>query len=199
MKGVLLGLVFLIGLSTAGVAQTPAKIDDPEAYAIYSVILTPEPSAKIHKQRRWVINEETADYPSYGEDDDSCLKPLPENEALLRPLIDAYRKANKTPSILEKKIVIPVQYEIVPKATIYGFFDKNGPGGWTNFNKRFPNSGGYIELSAVGFNSDKTMALVYSGHSCGGLCGGGGYFFLKKVNGKWTEANWPGQTCTWVS
>jgi len=65
--------------------------------------------------------------------------------------------------------------------------------------ERVPGSGGYVEMSAVGFNSDKTLALLYAGHSCGGLCGGGTYHLLKKADGKWTEINWPGTTCTWVS
>jgi len=43
--------------------------------------------------------------------------------------------------------------------------------GWDGFYKRFQDSGGFIIVSAVGFNADKTQAIVYSGSSCGMLCG----------------------------
>ena len=42
-----------------------------------------------------------------------------------------------------------------------------------------------FEVSAVGFSGDRTRALVYVGHHCGSLCGGGGYHLLVKRDGKW--------------
>ena len=54
-------------------------------------------------------------------------------------------------------------------------------------------------MSAVGFNVDKTLALVYVGHSCGGLCGGGSYHLLKKAGEKWVESPWKGVSCSWAS
>ena len=48
-----------------------------------------------------------------------------------------------------------------------------------------PDTGGLIEVSAVGFNGDKTVAVVYMGHHCGGLCGGGAIHVLLKSLGRW--------------
>jgi len=189
----------MIGLASAGRPQTLAKVEDPEAYAVYSVVFTPEPSNKPAKHRRLIISSTTTDYPSYGDNPDACLKPDPANEASLQPLIKAYHEANKTPSLLLREFSLPNEYEIVPSETILGFFKGKGSGSWTAFYKRFPNTGGYVFMSAVGFNADHTLALMYAGHACGGLCGGGAYHFLKKVDGRWTEINWPGTTCTWVS
>jgi hypothetical protein len=42
-----------------------------------------------------------------------------------------------------------------------------------------------FEVSAVGFNNGRTRALVYTGHHCGNLCGGGQYHLLVKKEGKW--------------
>ena len=190
----------MIGLASAGRSQTPSTIEDADAYAIYSIVFTPEPSEKPAKPRRLIIQDKTVDMWSLGDEDrDACLKPEPANEATLRPLINAYREANKTPSFLQRKFTLPNEYEIVPSETIDAFFKTKGPGGWAGFYKKFPNTGGYVFMSAVGFNADKTMALVYAGHSCGGLCGGGAYRFFKKVDGNWKEFNWPGTSCTWVS
>jgi hypothetical protein len=62
-----------------------------------------------------------------------------------------------------------------------------------------PYTGGWIELSAIGFNADKTVAVVYMGHLCGGLCGGGQFHVLQKKDGKWEPLKWQGKRCAWVS
>ena len=199
MRVVSLIVFVLIGFVWVGRAQTAAKVEDPDAYAVYSVVFTPEPGEKAAKPRRLIIRAETSDYPRFSSEPDGCLEPDAENEARLRPLIDSYRKANKIRSVLQQKFNFPFEYELIPADLIEGFFTKKGPGGWADFFKRFPGSGGYVVMSAVGFNPDKTLALVYAGHACGGLCGGGAYHLLKKADGKWTEIKWPGTTCTWVS
>jgi len=193
--------LLLIGLSVIVAGQkTSTMIDDAESYAIYNAIFSAEKPEKNEKPRKLIIDDQTTDYPSYGDEDRSaCLKPSPGEEKTLAPLIENYRKVNEKPSLLQRKFQVPFEYELVDHGTIEGFFNEKGPGGWPDFYKRFPKSRGYVYMSAVGYNADKTLALVYVGHSCGGLCGGGGYYFMKKVDNKWTEVNWPGTTCTWVS
>jgi hypothetical protein len=199
MKRILIMVFVLVGFALAGRGQTLPKVEDLDAYAVYAVVFSPEPDEKPAKPRRIVIRAGTSDYPRMTDEPDECLKPDAANEAKLRPLIDNYRDANKKASVLQRKFSFPFEYDLVPSEVVDGFFKSKGPGGWADFYKRFPNSGGYVEMSAVGFNSDKTLALLYAGHSCGGLCGGGSYHLLRKLDGKWTEINWPGTTCTWVS
>lgn len=55
---------------------------------------------------------------------------------------------------------------------------------------------GRVKMSNPVFNSDLTMACIYSEIFCGGECGGGTIIFLKKVNGKWKIE---GQRQLWVS
>jgi len=64
-----------------------------------------------------------------------------------------------------------------------------------DFQKRFPNNLGYIVLSAVGFNRDQTQAVFYIDHFCG-LCGGGRYVLMEKVNGSWQVRD---EHYTWIS
>jgi hypothetical protein len=54
-----------------------------------------------------------------------------------------------------------------------------------NFEARFPNNLGYLVVSHVGLNLNKTEALLYVDDFCRGLCGGGSYFLMRKVNGAW--------------
>ena len=63
---------------------------------------------------------------------------------------------------------IQLPFKLVAFDEIHAALD--GPGGWDGFYTKFPESGGYIELSAVGFNPDKTVAVVYVGHHCGSTC-----------------------------
>jgi len=50
---------------------------------------------------------------------------------------------------------------------------------------RFPDNFGYYVVSYVGLNLNKTEALLHVDHFCGGLCGGGEYVLMRKVNGVW--------------
>jgi hypothetical protein len=72
--------------------------------------------------------------------------------------------------------------------------------GWDAFFGKYPDSRGYIELSAVGFNADKTLAVVYMGHHCHYLCGGGTQHMLEKVDGQWQPAKLKAKGgCSWAS
>jgi hypothetical protein len=65
-----------------------------------------------------------------------------------------------------------------------------------DFEARFPDNFGYFVVSHVGLNLNKTEALFYVDHFCGGLCGGGEYVLMRKVNGVWHVVD---DRSTWVS
>jgi len=67
--------------------------------------------------------------------------------------------------------------------------------GSIEFQKRFPHNLGFITLSGVGFNPTRTQAVFYIDHFCG-LCGGGRYVLMEKVNGSWRLLD---EHYTWVS
>jgi hypothetical protein len=50
---------------------------------------------------------------------------------------------------------------------------------------------GIHRFSAVGFNSDKTIAFVETDVICGTLCGHGSPYILQKKKGKWVEYSPP--------
>jgi hypothetical protein len=53
----------------------------------------------------------------------------------------------------------------------------------------------YYRFSRIGFSHDDKEALVYADYMCG-LCGGGNYYWLRNVDGKWEIIDELG---TWVS
>ena len=70
---------------------------------------------------------------------------------------------------------------------------------WDKFYRAYRDSAGFVYLSAVGFNADKTVAVVSIGHWCGGLCGEGQYHVLQKKDGRWIPLEWKGDRCSWES
>src|SRR5215212_10127331 len=163
MKKVIPLAFILIGLSVSIEAQTP-PVDDADAYAVYNAIFAKDPQEKVDKARRLVIQAETNDHDFPGGKDE-CLKPSPNEEATLRPLINAYKEANKNAQALQRRFDLPNEYQLVSRESIDALFkDDNLGRGWKDFYAKYPQSGGFIQLSAVGFNADKTLALVYKGH-----------------------------------
>jgi hypothetical protein len=63
------------------------------------------------------------------------------------------------------------------------------------FQKKFPHNMGLIILSGVGFNPARTQAVFYIDHFCG-LCGGGRYVLMEKINDSWRVR---GEHYIWIS
>jgi hypothetical protein len=55
-----------------------------------------------------------------------------------------------------------------------------------------------VEFSAVGFNQDRTLAVLYATYICGGRCARATYYLLEKHNGQWDTVTAIG-TCGWIS
>lgn len=196
---ILVGLFLGLCCGRAACGQDiPAAYTDSDAYEVYSVLLGKELPLSGSKAKL-VIEVETTDYPRIGGSQSDCLIPAESEKTMYEPVIAAYREANKKKWLLQPKFAPSIPYQLVSAATVKEIFAKKGVGGWKDFYKKYPNSGGVTSLSAVGFNSDKTIAIVYMGNSCGGLCGFGRYHVLKKANGIWTEIEWHGAICTWAS
>lgn len=174
----------------AGVAQESGErqaYDLDEAYAVYSGLLPQEESFGF-ATGTLVIHEETVPNPDAG----ACL--TKEAAKKFRDAVSNFARVNSKDWALQRHFKIEKPYELVSEDTIRAALVE---GDWENFYKRYPGSGGYITLSAVGFNPDKTQAIVYSGSQCGNLCGRWSFHLLEKVGGKWKEA--PGVTCLLVS
>lgn len=169
--------------------------EEKDSYEIYSILLRTE----MPSQRNitgWAISQETQTYPNFGEVSSigMCLQPPKEQESTYRPVIDDYAAKNKGKLALERDFDLP-QYAIVGPA------DAKAIGQRSRVADGFPfNAAVIFHVSAVGFNRDGTRALVYVGHHCGSLCGGGTYHFLVKKDGRWqVDREYGGMSCVWSS
>ena len=158
-------------------AAEPYSVDD--AYRIYGVLLPQQESAEFAKGTL-VIQEETVSNPEAPE---RCLTAAAANK--FKDAIADYKRVNSKPWLLQRQLQIEKPYEIVGTKTIDVLFRQ---GGWDAFYERYPDSGGYVIFSAVGFNQDKTQAIVYAGSSCGNLCGRWSLHLMEKIAGKWEQA-----------
>jgi len=68
--------------------------------------------------------------------------------------------------------------------------------GSKTFENLFPGAGGLISLSRVGFDSSLDEALVSTSFVCGGLCGSGDLYILRKKRGTWQVVS---KRMIWVS
>lgn len=152
--------------------------EEKDSYEIYSMLLRTEMPPE-WKVTAWAINQETQTFPvyaaSYSDHFRRCLQE--DQDSTYLTAIQDYAAKNKKRFVLERKFSLP-QYELIGPRT-------NAPLIFT--------------VSAVGFDPERTRAVVYVGHNCGGLCGGGQYHFLAKTNEQWRVDHEHGSPCSWVS
>lgn len=172
------------------------SVEDPEAYAVYASLLPSEWTVRTAHAKTRVFQEETGM-------NWRCLpsgKPLEED---WRPVVDSFRSENAKPRRLRAGFRLGTPYLVVPSADIAASLHdvRDDPNlGWDGFYRRYPDSGGFMVVSAVAFDASKQRAMVYMAHFCGSLCGGGMHHLLEKVGVAWQEARLPGvSNCAWAS
>lgn len=170
---------------------------DSEAYEVYAARLPDEWPWAEARAKQLVIQQETTVFPKIGSDTE-CLPGGDEFPESWKEVLADYKKQNERTRVLARGFVIEKPYYLIPKQELADLFKKDGPG-WNGFYTRYPDSGGVMQLSVVGFNRERTKAMLYMGHSCGWLCGGGGYSFVQKKDGEWVRAMVKGVSCYWAS
>ena len=186
-------------LSTFPRAQEvkPVAVDDREMYAVYSSLLPNEWIVRVAKAKNLVLQEETAT-------NWSCMPSGKPMETDWKSVLDNFRSANVGLHLIRAGQDLGLPYEVVPASTIAASMDRPIPNlvsdDWQGFRTRFPDSGGYLQFSVVGFDAARQRAMVYVAHHCGGLCGGGVHHLLERDGDKWREAKVPGLIqCVWGS
>lgn len=164
-------------------------VDDPEAYVVYAAILPLEWPVRVAHAKSLVFQAETGTHSSC----DPSGKILDED---WRPVVESYRRENTSSRTLLPMFPIDLPYEIVPRLTLG---TSMRAGDWRPFYANYPDSGGFIEVSAVGFDKTHTRAMVYMAHHCGLLCGGGTHHLLERHDGRWLPADLDIQNCRWDS
>jgi hypothetical protein len=71
--------------------------------------------------------------------------------------------------------------------------------GWKQFRQKYPDSSGYVSLSAVGFNDAHTVAVVYSAGHCAVNCAAGGLQYFRRTPKGWQRVETGFPNCHWFS
>lgn len=163
--------------SSASAQRNAEHYEDSEAYRVYSAIL-PRFVGYVDSPGTLVLRAETISYSP------KCLHPNPSQRNLVGSAIADYNRLNRSPWTLERQFNLKNPYELVPE---------------TDFERRARNADfpGLIELSAVGFNSSKTIAVVYLASYCRAYCFAGNLVVARKEGDQWKEARDPGLFCWW--
>lgn len=179
--------------------------EDETAYEVYSAVLSFPETVQQSKSKNFIIRQETIrNFGALLDNEPAsariCLHPDADSAKIIGTAIDNFIKVNQTKWLLQEKFKLEIPHKLIKSETVIliinPFTEKED---WRAFYKQYPNSGGFIDLSAVGFNGDKTVAIVSKGRWCGNLCGEGQYYVLQKKDGKWIPLEWKGDSCNWVS
>jgi hypothetical protein len=184
----LAGVSLALALGAPGTrAQTvePRTLDDPEAYAVYASLLPNEWALSRARAKRLVFQKET----SAGRGCFPTGAPLQDD---WKPVADNFRSENASQRALREGFALGVPYVVVPSAEIRALFADLRDDGWGRFYQRYPDSGGYIAVSAVGFDAEKRRAMVHFGSVYGMLGANWKFFFLNKTDAGWRETRIPG-------
>ena len=169
----LLAIVSFLG--TLSVSQEPSAAQpyvESDVYQIYSLLL-PREETYAFATGTLIIQQETVASVSVSQ---ACLTPKVAKRFKF-PSSD-YETARTKKWLLQPQFKIEKEYEIVDTKTLALLEASDQPR---------PKSGGHVFMSHVGFNKEKTLAIVYMGSICGGLCGHAQFHLFEKVRGKWKE------------
>ena len=172
-------------------APSPPPYEEPEAYKVYSAVLPIDQwywegqgTMLILREippREWAISSPREILQGHG----------PVFAAEMEPVFKSFEEVNRTPKSLNSEIDLHRPHQFVGTAELNAAFAKGNQSGkrddWQGFHQEFPKSSGYLILSGVGFNTDKTLALVYVEHRCGNGCGGAHYYVLQRREGVWVQ------------
>ena len=107
--------------------------------------------------------------------------------------LDNYKSVDRQTKVLSRRFALNNTYLLISEEERHQSFLTMKA--IQEFHQKYRHSTGITLFSRVGFNKDFDEALVYSWGYCGGDCGGGGYYLLRKENGLWKLK----QEKTWIS
>ena len=84
--------------------------------------------------------------------------------------IDSLIVRNSSSVELEKKLSLDSKYRLISRDEYVRILRGGSAPNWNNFDSLFPDSPGFMTVSRVGFNSERTQALIYfyNAYRCSG-------------------------------
>jgi hypothetical protein len=156
---------------------TPPREIETEEYAVYSALVRQNPIG-YDLGTSFVVKEQTV------SDLDMFEWTLERVDTLPSRLVDSYRSRNAATYTLAPNLDVEQGYVMMPQDEFEQIFLRKGSV-WTRFQAKYPEAGGLITFSRVGFDAQGDQALALMGFRCGDLCGAGGLYLLVKEEGSW--------------
>lgn len=103
-------------------------------------------------------------------------------------LMTDFAEKNSEAVLITPNFHTKVRCVLITQDEIDRIFAFDESASWAMFRKRYPGAKGITWLSRVGFDKKKTTAAVYAEEVQGINRGGGYYYILRKVKGKWKVA-----------
>lgn len=194
-------LVSTLSLLATGCAPTPIQSDTQvpaeDEYQVYACILRTfldlpvedSPPGDYRKPERLVIQSQSRlffNLDSFGEKYIGYIERVTPGEPA-QGLVDHFIEQNREPTTIENRFGMPDTVVLVPEDTvrwIFGTREDRRERGWQYFRRRYSPSW-LIRLSRVGFDQERDRALVTVSAICGGLCGHGARYVLRRVGAEW--------------
>ena len=175
-------------------APKPTAALDDEEYAVYSALIQ---SLYASGAKVLVIDNFVAGCVPVGnnaEGERAWLQSLDKLPTKLPKLstktVADFKSKSRTCRNLEGKLTLPTKYILISQTERRAIFSNaNVNKSWQSFQQKYPGANGYINLSNIGFNEDRSQALVDTFRKCGDKCGGERMVLLTKVNGKWSVSS----------
>ena len=161
-------------------------VKDPDEYLVWSAVLAKKYADG--RNMKLVIRDRTAiDLP----------KRLSQNSEHDSEAFGDLRDKNKAQSVIENKFSVKLPCILMTRQAESKLFDSTPSQhkdktfiekmhrSWDQFYEEYPGAQGILTMSRVGFNSDKSEAVVYIQNAATFMVSSGKLFFLTKKNGSW--------------
>lgn len=193
--------IFLLALCSVGCLFTFISQDRPSTSAdrdsdsdeVYAAVVnwrTAHPGEGPNAKQLVFLNT-TVQYSCLGEKPQDCATKVRERltrafgQDLELGVLSDYFEHNKDRGPLSKSIPTDLPKSWLSEAEEEALFKSKKRDGWESFYAKYPDAGGIMAFSRVGFNERRDRAFLYSTISCGWLCGTGHYHLLKRESDKW--------------
>ena len=189
-------LSLLLVLSREWPHYACAQISGPneDEYAVFTALLREK---GYDKQGTQLVLEDTARWDDLSGADEAYIERLI-GPSLLKETLADFAIKNESSAALTDKFQLKAAVILVSKDDVKAIFRPYVPldEAWKVFHAKYPKASSIVNLSRVGFNKEKTQALVYYSYVCGGLCGQGQYLLLTKKDDKWVIEK---EVMAWIS
>jgi hypothetical protein len=165
-------------------------LGDPD-YQIYSLIL----NEKFTSAGEFVVKQKTTKLKTIDQASNYLKTEIPTID--LSIFTDLTQINDSTRTLDNKFINLNKTITLIKGEELISYLSTDDPNHfWVKFYKKYPISAGVIGFSSIGFNTDKTQAIVQVENSFASLGAEGALFYLVKDENGWKIIS---VTLTWVS